>query len=226
MTLQEDEVENLYSTLELSKLAAEVGKANHEEKLAELEVRRKELDLLESQINFEYQLSGIFNFNRRVDARSMNKLHKAMCLWDQHDATGEWVIHLNSIGGEAFAASGIIDELLSHSLRGGGGHHITIKVRGLAASAAGMILQAADLRVIGPNSSMMIHKGAGGVRGTADDIADEHSWWEANVDQMIDLFLSRTDRITKAQMRRKITRKDWWISAEEAVRLGLADAVG
>lgn len=212
--------------VELSRALYEAEKAGHDARLAELQVARQELDLLETQINMDYQLSGMFTFHRRVDQKSMNRLYRSMRLWNKYRSDGPWTIYLNSVGGEAWAGIGIIDELMSQSLRCGGNHEITIKVRGVAASAAGMILQAADRRVVGRNSQLMIHKGSSSIMGTADDIADEHAWWQASVDQMVALFLSRTDRLTRSEFLRKINRRDWWISAEEAVELGFADEIG
>lgn len=221
-----DVTDQLYEDLDLSKALSESEKAAFDAKLSELEVRRKELDLLEAQINLDYQLSGHFSFNRRVDQKSMNRLYRSMRVWHKYNQTGPWTIFLNSVGGDVYSASGIIDELTAQSLRGGGSHEVTIKVRGVAASAAGMILQAADHRLVGWNSRIMVHKGTSGVHGSADEIADEHEWWQEATDQMINLFLSRTDRITRAEFRRKINRRDWWLSAEESVQIGFADAVG
>lgn len=221
-----DDADSLYESADLSRVISEAEKAAFDARLSELAVAKQELDLLESKINLDYQLSGAFTFHRRVDQKSMNRLYRCMRVWATHRPDGPWTIHLNSVGGEAWAGIGIIDELIAQSVRGGGSHHITIKVRGVAASAAAMILQSADRRVIGRNSQMMIHKGSSGVWGTADDIADEHAWWQASVDQMVDLFLSRTTQITRNEFMRKINRRDWWLTAEEAVDIGFADEIG
>jgi len=216
----------LHESIELSRSISEAEKAAFDAKLSELQVARQEIELLEAQINLDYQLSGLFTFHRRVEQKSMNRLYRAMRLWHKHRPNGPWTIYLNSVGGDAWSGIGIIDELIAQSLRGGGTHEVTIKVRGVAASAAGMILQAADRRIIGQNSQLMIHKGYSGVIGTADDIGDEHRWWEASVEQMSALFLSRTDQITKREFLRQINRRDWWLSASEAVKIGFADEIG
>jgi ATP-dependent protease ClpP protease subunit len=222
----DEQQESIEESIELSRSISEAEKAAFDAKLSELQVARQELELLEAQINMDYQLSGMFTFHRRVEQKSMNRLYRSMRLWNKHRASGPWTIYLNSVGGDAWAGIGIIDELIAQSVRGGGNHEVTIKVRGVAASAAGMILQAADHRIIGRNSQLMIHKGSSGIHGTADDIGDEHEWWEASVEQMISLFLSRTDRISRREFLRKINRRDWWLSAEEAVEIGFADAIG
>ena len=224
--LVEDGEEDVHESIELAKALSEAEKAAFDARLAEIQVARSEIELLEAQINLDYQLSGIFTFHRRVDQKSMNRLYRQIRLWNKHDPAGSWTIYLNSVGGEAWAGIGIIDELISQSVRGGGSHDITIRVRGVAASAAAMILQAADHRVIGKNSQLMIHKGSSGIHGTADDIGDEHAWWESSVEQMVSLFLSRTDKITRREFLRKINRRDWWLSADEAVEIGFADEIG
>lgn len=224
--MDDTSVDVLHEDIELSRAISEADKAAHDARISELQVAKSELELLEAKINLEYQLSGVFTFHRRVDQKSMNRLYRAMMVWNRYDPGGRWTIYLNSVGGQVWAGIGIIDELISQSLRGGGNHEITIKVRGVAASAAGMILQAADKRIMGTNSQLMIHKGSSGVCGTADDIADEHSWWQASVDQMVSLFLSRTDLISKREFLRKINRRDWWMSAQEAVDMGFADEIG
>jgi ATP-dependent protease ClpP protease subunit len=223
---QEATIDTLTDDIELSRAISEAEKAAFDARLAELEVAKRELELLETQIQMDYTLSGVFTFHRRVDVKSMNRLYRAMRVWHKHDPEGPWTIYLNSVGGEAWAGIGIIDELISQSIRGGGTHEITIKVRGVAASAAGMMLQGADHRLIGKNSQLMIHKGSSGIVGTADDIADEHEWWQASIDQMVELFLSRSDGITRAAFLRKINRRDWWLSAPEAVEIGFADGIG
>ena len=222
----EASLDSLNDDIELSKAISEAEKAQFDARIAELDVAKRELELLEIQIQMDYTLSGLFTFHRRVDVKSMNRLYRAMRVWHKHDPVGPWTIYLNSVGGEAWAGIGIIDELISQSIRGGGTHEITIKVRGVAASAAAMMLQAADRRLIGKNSQLMIHKGSSGIVGTADDIADEHEWWQASIDQMVELFLSRTDGITRASLLRKINRRDWWLTASEAVDIGFADGIG
>lgn len=216
-----------YQKLELSKAIYEVQKARHDARIAQLEAERHELELMEYRLDFHYGTSGVFTFHRAVDSRAMKSLYRSMKVWDRSDPEGEWTIYLNSVGGDVWAGIGIIDELVAQSLRGGGKHHLTVKVRGVAASAAAMILQAADERLVGPNSQLMIHKGSASVSGTADDISDEHAWWSAAVSQMADLFLSRADsKISRREFMRKINRKDWWLSAGEAVELGFADRIG
>jgi len=222
----EQTVDELLLDCELSRAISEAEKAEHECRLAEIEVKRKELELQESQINLGYELNGHFLFDRGVDRKSLRRLYEKMRVWDSVSSNNSWKITINSIGGDAFVGAGIVDEIRSYALNGGGKHEVEIKVRGLAASAAGMILQAADVRTIGRYSSLMIHRGSGGVMGTPEAIEDEAEWWRQNTQEMVSLFLSRTDKISRPEFMQKIDRRDWYVSASDAIRLGLCDRIG
>lgn len=194
------------------------------------QAKREELAYRQEQLEHNWHLDGVYTFHNGVDAASVDDLLRALSIWHRHDEAGDWTIILNSTGGSEYAGYLLIDELRAHSIRGGGTHNVTIKVRGVAASMGGMILQAADHRVIGAYSMLMIHKG--GFTFHADDsisvdqLVDEAEWQRQSVDRMVDLFLERADGLTRAQMRRKISRRDWWITAAEAVAFGLADVIG
>ncbi len=219
-------VEELLIEAELSKAISDAEKAALDVRLAELQVRKQEIENLEEEINLSYHLSGVYHLHQGINKRTMNRLFKQMRVWHKYDSKAPWIIYLHSIGGDWWEGNGIIDELVSHSIRGNGTHEITIKVRGVAASMAGIILQAADHRVMGPSSELMIHKGSGGICGSTESIGDEHEYLRRSNDAMIALFLSRTDKITRPEFLRKINRKDWWMTSSEALRWGFCDAIG
>lgn len=219
--------EELSVDVELSRAISEAEKTAHEARLAELQVAEKEYQLLETKLNLDYHLNGEYAFFRVVNQSSARKLIRTMRLWDKHDSHAPWTIRLNSIGGEIQAGAALFDEIFSYSKRGGGSHHITVKVRGLAASMAGILLQAADDRVIGHSSQIMIHESQGGVIGGHSDIVQEADWHRRWLDYMVQIFLSRTDRITRRQILSKISNgREWYLSASEALDYGFVDRIG
>jgi ATP-dependent protease ClpP protease subunit len=224
----EQEAADFATDVEFATTLATVEKLQAEAELVKWQAQNEKLSYEQEKFNFEHQLNGEYTFNRDVTQKSAARLLRACHVWHQHDPEAPWTIYLNSVGGELYNGNAIIDELTSHSLRGGGTHHITIKVRGVAASMGGMILQAADHRVIGLNSQIMIHKGGAGMNGhvTLDQLADEVEFFRQSTDWMIRLFLSRTDKITRPEFLEAITRRDWWLFSEEAVKVGFADAIG
>lgn len=189
--------------------------------------KREELCYLEDQLSHDFNLDGLYSFHDEVTAESADNLLHAMSVWHRHDPNKPWTIHLNSVGGEIYAGLGIVDEIISHSLRGGGTHKITVKTRGLAASMGGIILQAGDHRWIGRNSQLMIHRGsAHDIGGTAEYITDLAEWFSRWTEAMIGYFLDRTDTITREEFLAKIDRRDWWLSAKEALEYGFVDKIG
>lgn len=223
---REMDAEELLLDVELSKAISEAEKAAHEVRQAELDSMKKELEVLEARLNMEYQLGGVFSFSKSVTPRSVNKLLRYMRIWHDHDPSGEWTIYLNSTGGQIIHGMALVDELRSHSLLERGTHRITIKVRGIAASMAGVILQAADDRVIGPGAQLMIHEPSSTIMGTMHDIRAEHEWLERWWDQATKMFVDRGCRLSAEEIKARAHKHDWWLTAEEAVELGFADRVG
>ncbi|BCO56123.1 hypothetical protein MINTM005_13670 [Mycobacterium intracellulare] len=212
--------------LDATQALALAEKYSFEAEHARWQAKREELSYQQELMEHQWQFDGVYSFFNRVTPKSVNKLLHTMALWDKHDPEGDWVIYLNSVGGDEVHCYALLDELTAHSRRGKGGHHIEIRVRGWAASAAGVILQAADHRVMGPTSQLMIHKGSGGIKGDIDQCFDEVEYMRRSVDRMVDVFLSRTDKVDYDDMLAKINRRDWWVNAEQAVELGFADAIG
>lgn len=202
-------------------------KLRYEVQQAQYAAARERLFYDQERDEQQERVNGRYIFNRGVTRKSVERLLERMETWHRHDPYGDWYIRINSFGGEEFAAYCLIDELRAHSRRCMGSHEITIAVRGHAASAAGMILQAADHRVIGKYSSLMIHKGAICMEGDigVDDLVQHSRWMRERVDLMANLFLER-GTISRAEFMKKIRHQDWWVSAQEAVGLGFADAIG
>lgn len=77
---------------------------------------------------------------------------------------GDVVVMLNSPGGDVFAASQIYTMLKEYP------GHITVKIEGLAASAASVIAMAADEVHMSPVAMMMIHNPATVIFGEISDL--------------------------------------------------------
>jgi ATP-dependent protease ClpP protease subunit len=132
-------------------------------------------------------------------------------------------IVVDSPGGEVFAASGLIDGLLSLRAEG---HKVTIVVNGMAASAAGWILQAADERIIGPNSWIMIHGVSTGATGKIGDIEADLKLTKRLEAKGLH-FLAQRAKMPMEEIKKHIdSGEDWWLDAREALAAGFVDAIG
>lgn len=126
-------------------------------------------------------------------------------------------LRINSVGGDVFEAQAMYSYLRSHPAR------VTVRVDGLAASAASLVAMAGDRIVMPENALMMIHDPSGFVMGDAEDMRD-----------MADILDKIRETIAKAYVaktglgRDEIVRmmdEETWMSADEALSLGFCDEV-
>jgi ATP-dependent protease ClpP protease subunit len=123
------------------------------------------------------------------------------------------------------AGIAIYSELLSYTMRGGGNHVVTTLIRGVAASAASLVLQAGDLRVGGPLDQLMIHE----PNYTCEDqrlcdVKRSIARMEGYHEQFIDICMKRC-KVPRAEFVNRI-QGDWWMVSDEALEIGLIDAIG
>ena len=147
----------------------------------------------------------------------MNKLTQ----WHRKDPKCPIEIVFSSPGGSIIDGFELFDFI--QYLRGKG-HTITTGSLGMAASMAGILLQAGDVRWIGHQAWLMIHRAAFGAIGKTYEIEDEVKLVKRIEGRILDIFTSRSN-LTKHKIIRNWDRKDWWIDADEALEMGLVDEV-
>ena len=123
---------------------------------------------------------------------------------------------VNSPGGSLF------DGLAIYTAMAASGKNITAKVLGLAASAASLLIMAAKRIEMPKNTHLMIHKAGGGKFGNADDMRAM-----ANVLDSLDASIAATYAARSGQsedaIKAMLDQGDTWLTADEAVKLGLAN---
>ncbi|MAH46095.1 hypothetical protein CMI37_09695 [Candidatus Pacearchaeota archaeon] len=210
--LRGKEAEILKTESETRKTAAEAGKSEIEFEKA-YSSRQKEL--LSDEENHLYRFSKEVSFNS-VQA-CMNKLTQ----WHRKDPKCKIEIVFSSPGGSIIDGFELFDFI--QYLRGKG-HFVTTGSLGMAASMAGILLQAGDVRWIGHQAWLMIHRAAFGAIGKTYEIEDEVKLVKRIEGRILDIFTSRSN-LTRHKIVRNWDRKDWWIDADEAVEMGLVDEV-
>lgn len=143
------------------------------------------------------------------------------------------LIHMHLPGGMWSDCLGIYDAIKFSKSK-------TILVAyGSVESASSVVLQAADLRILMPNTNVLIHYGS-------FSINEEHSkaaassvqWNEKECDKMVDIFTDKCSQSVMAQQKnwkRMMAKKhivsqlankcDWILTAHEAVEYNFADGV-
>ena len=176
-------------------------------------VRDKELSVDEE--NHLYRFSG------DVTGSSVERCIKKLTEWHRLSPKCNIELVFSSPGGAIIDGFELFDYI--QHLRNEG-HYITTGTLGMAASMAGILLQAGDTRWIGQQAWLMIHRAAFGAYGKTFEIEDEVKFVKRIEERILDIFTSRS-KLTRNRIKRNWERKDWWISAEEALELGLIDEV-
>lgn len=129
----------------------------------------------------------------------------------------ELTVVINSPGGDVWAGVSIHDALKELNKK------VTVKVSGLAASAASFIAMAGDEILMSPGSTMMIHKASAFAWGDTEEFKKMIEMLETVEDGIISIYADRTGN--SREKVRELVDAETWMSAEKAVELGFADAV-
>ena len=128
-------------------------------------------------------------------------------------------VHINSPGGDVFAAHAIHNQLIAYA------GNVDVIIDGIAASAATIIAMAGARITMPTNSMMMIHNPAMGLDDhyTADDLDKYANALRAVRQSIIAAYMKRVS-VDQTQIEQMMDAETW-LTAQECVDLGLADAV-
>lgn len=124
-------------------------------------------------------------------------------------------IQINSPGGDMFEGIAIYNILREHP------HEITVKVMGMAASAASIIAMAGDNILIGAASFLMIHNCWVVAVGNRHDMQETADWLKPFDQAMVDLYAARSGSSTKEI--EKWMDAETFMSGTMAIDRGFAD---
>lgn len=227
----------------VAKMLAEAEKAKAETEAARAEARKT--DIQAQQVAAEAEIAVLdlakrrraevaelaadkhhrrYLFNGEVSAASVASCMSAVNEWVRADdgrAPSPIEIVFNSPGGSVIAGMALWDYLQSVKAMG---HHLTTSTIGYAASMGGILLQAGHERVMGRESWLMIHEASFGASGKTGEVEDTVEWIKKVQERILAIFAARSN-LTVRQLKNKWHRKDWWLSSDEALKLGLVDSI-
>lgn len=163
----------------------------------------------------------LYPFNAEVDDQSVIRCIERLSYWSRTEPGCDIEIVFNSPGGsvtDGLALYDFIQELRRQ------GHNITTHTRGYAASMAGILLQAGDVRVMGKEAWVLIHEVSFSAIGKIGEVEDTTEWVKKIQKRIVAIFAERS-KLTARQIERRWKRKDWWLSSDECKKLGLVDEV-
>lgn len=126
-------------------------------------------------------------------------------------------VQINSPGGDMFEGIAIYNVLREHP------HDVTVKVMGMAASAASIIAMAGDTVEIGAASFLMIHNCWVLAMGNRHDMRETAEFLEPFDAAMVDVYSARSGQ--KAEDIAKWMDAETFMSGSQAIERGFADAL-
>ncbi|MCO7643492.1 Clp protease ClpP [Pseudomonas sp. S 311-6] len=127
------------------------------------------------------------------------------------------LLSINSPGGSVFDAFAIYNGLRRLQL------HVVGRVDGMAASAASLILMAADEIIMPENAMLMIHDAWTIAGGTAEELRKTADMMDKAGDGIVAAYTSRSGQ--PEDKVREMMAETTWLSALEAQALGFCDAI-
>jgi ATP-dependent protease ClpP protease subunit len=135
------------------------------------------------------------------------------------DGVSQVVAAFNSIGGDLF------DGLAMHNALSRLGERCTGRIDALAASAASVAVCGAHRVVIASNAMLMIHNPWTYAAGDAEGFRKIADVLDQTMEAIIAAYRAKAPDIDEVELRRLVAAETW-LTANEAVALGLADEVG
>ncbi|MND67445.1 ATP-dependent Clp protease proteolytic subunit 1 [compost metagenome] len=135
------------------------------------------------------------------------------------DGVSPVVVAFNTIGGDLF------DGLAIHNALNRLGERCTARVDALAASAGSVAACGAHRLVMASNAMLMVHNPWTWTSGDAEDLRRVADVLDQTFEAIIAAYKAKAPGIDDAELRRMVN-DETWLTAQEALALGLADDVG
>jgi ATP-dependent Clp protease protease subunit len=131
--------------------------------------------------------------------------------------TGNITVYINSYGGDCIAAAQIYNMLTNYSGK------VTVKVDGIAASAASVIAMAGDKVLMSPVSVLMIHNPLTMVCGDHTEMQKAIDMLAEVKESIINAYEYKTG-LSRAKLSH-LMESETWMNANKAIELGFADGI-
>ena len=136
---------------------------------------------------------------------------------DLNAGSGPITVWINSPGGDCVAAAQIYNMLMDYP------HNVTVKIDGIAASAASVIAMAGTKVLVSPVSMMMIHNPMTVAMGDTAEMQKAIEMLSSVKDSIINAYEIKTG-LSRAKLSH-LMDAETWMDANKAVELGFADEI-
>ncbi len=136
---------------------------------------------------------------------------------DLDKCQGDISVWINSPGGDVFAAAQIYNMLMDYP------HNVTVKIDGLAASAASVIAMAGTEVQMSPVAMMMIHNPMTVAIGDSAEMQKASAMLDEVKESIMNAYEIKTG-LSRAKISHLMDAESWF-NAKKAVELGFADKI-
>jgi len=133
------------------------------------------------------------------------------------NSDGDITVWVNSPGGDCIAASQIYSMLMDYK------GSVTIKIDGIAASAASVIAMAGTKVLMAPTALMMIHNPLTVAIGDSEEMQKAISMLSEVKESIINAYEIKTS-LSRAKLSH-LMDAETWLNANKAIELGFADSI-
>ena len=130
---------------------------------------------------------------------------------------GPVTVYINSPGGDVFAGAAMYSALLEHP------HKVTVKIMGIAASAASVVAMAGDEVLISPVGYLMIHDPWSYVVGNAREMEHEAQVLREIGEGIVAAYQKKTGKTTDEI--KKLLEAETYMNAQSAIENGFCDGL-
>ena len=176
------------------KLNAEADHALAETKIAEAQAVAAEIGMRDLERKEVDYLAGnkfhkVYSFNDPVGASSVGACISQLNIWSRTDPKCNIEIIFNSPGGGVIDGMALYDYFQTLRRKG---HKLTTVTFGMAASMAGILLQAGDVRAIGAESYVLIHEISTMAVGKIGELEDVVEFTKKIQNRVLKIFAERS----------------------------------
>jgi ATP-dependent protease ClpP protease subunit len=212
--------------LQLRKDRADAAKAELELKRERISLRLDKLRAREVYDTYAWKLNndrahGVFSLESSVGSSAV-QLAADLRQFGRTYPGAPITLNIFSPGGSVLHGLALYDTLRTLSEQG---HPVTTVLRGYAASMGSILFLAGDNRLMGAEGWAMFHTLSSMAIGSLHEIEDEVAFCKRLQERLNGIILNRT-KVTPALLEKKTKKTDWWVDTTEALKYGIATALG
>lgn len=171
----------------------------------------------------------IYTYFDAMEWEPVREAVETLGAWARRDSEKDMTILLNSPGGYCVEGYALYDWLREMRRR----HRFDVEIVGLGqvSSMASVVIQAATHRVMHRNAWMLIHETMSmgpppdGYFDAKLSVQEEELKQTRRLELQGTRILASRSNLTMAEIKERTEKRDWWLTAREALSVGLIDEV-